>query len=161
MSGESIIDSRDIINRIKELEDSISDCDEPTDEEYELANRFYAMLDAGEELSEEEETQFEELRDKIHDWDNTEDEREELEILKEFNEEGEEATSEWRYGVTLILEDYFEDYARELAGEVSSLPRDWENEWPFTHIDWEEAAEALKMDYFELDFAGNTYLVGL
>ena len=31
--------------------------------------------------------------------------------------------------------------------------------WPANHIDWEAAADALLIDYTEVDFAGETYYI--
>jgi len=83
-----------------------------------------------------------------------EEEQEELEGLKEFWEEG---TAEFQHGETLIREDYFEDYARELAEDIYGKELEGSS-WPFTCIDWEKAARELKFDYTEADLNGTTYL---
>jgi len=57
------------------------------------------------------------------------------------------------YEPTLIAEDYFEEYARELAEDVGALS----NDWPASYIDWEAAAVALQMDYTSVEFDGTTY----
>ena len=59
------------------------------------------------------------------------------------------------YGVSLIPEDQFEDYARELAEDLGSINKD--GEWPTTYIDWEAAAGALKMDYASITIEGKEY----
>jgi hypothetical protein len=82
----------------------------------------------------------------------------ELASLDAFRAEACNATDEWRYGAIFIHERYFTEYAEELASDITSYdPRN--AAWPFTHIDWDSAAEALKMDYTEVDFAGHTYYV--
>jgi len=44
---------------------------------------------------------------------------------------------EWKYGITLIHENYFEQYARDLAEDIRSLgPGVDIHDWPFNHIDW-------------------------
>lgn len=62
-----------------------------------------------------------------------------------------------RYGEfdepTLILESYFERYAQDLAEELYEVA----DHWPFTCIDWEEAAEELKVDYTTYEIDGYTY----
>jgi len=58
-------------------------------------------------------------------------------------------------GMTLIHEDYFEDYAQEFAIDIGAIPRDMG--WPATCIDWEEAANELRMDYSEVEFDGQVY----
>jgi DNA-binding transcriptional ArsR family regulator len=80
----------------------------------------------------------------------------ELERLKALRELRDEIGEEWRYGVTLIPKDDFEDYARELAEDVGAIPSDYS--WPTSHIDWTAAADALRMDYTTTDFDGVTYL---
>jgi hypothetical protein len=108
-NGQDIIDSRDIIARIEEL-DSLDERDE--------------------------------------------DEAKELTILRKVADQG-EGYGDWEYGEGLIRESYFETYAQELAEDIGAIGKDMQ--WPLSHIDWEAAAEELKMDYTEIDFDGITY----
>lgn len=78
---------------------------------------------------------------------------EELANLEAFIEEG---SSSWEDGETLVRESYFEEYAEELASDVSDYdPRTVR--WPYTCIDWEQAARELQHDYTGADFDGVTY----
>lgn len=79
--------------------------------------------------------------------------------LLAFVAEGEngQVAEDWQYGATMIREDTFVDYARELAEDIGAVPADFA--WPCTHIDWEAAAEALKTDYNEIDLLGYSYYV--
>lgn len=86
-----------------------------------------------------------------------EDEDLELSVLEELNTSGENATSDWVHGATLIRDDYFEDYARQLAEDLGAIDAD--AAWPACHIDWEAAATSLQMDYTSLEFEGVTYWV--
>lgn len=86
----------------------------------------------------------------------TEDEREELEALTKFAEQGEDNVSDWTYGETLIRDSYFTEYAEQLADDIGAIDKD--AKWPLNHIDWEAAADELAADYVELDFSGVTYL---
>lgn len=61
------------------------------------------------------------------------------------------------YPATLIADDYFEDYAQELAEDCGDIPK--ESRWPLYCIDWEQAARALQMDYTSVDFDGSTYWI--
>ena len=57
-----------------------------------------------------------------------------------------------------VRDSYFVQYARELADDIVSyagVPR-----WPFNCIDWQEAADELQQDYYDVDFDGVTYWVG-
>jgi len=110
--GQDIIDSRDVIAAIDELESELED--ETIDEE----------------------------------------DQELLDQLKAFAEEG-EGCPDWSYGETLIHEDYFETYARDLAEDIGAINND--ASWPNTCIDWKQAAEELQMDYTVIEFGDETY----
>lgn len=56
---------------------------------------------------------------------------------------------------TLISEDYFEEYARDLAEDCGTIERD--APWPIYCIDWEHACRELKMDYSSAEFDGVDY----
>lgn len=87
----------------------------------------------------------------------TEDEAEELTKLQAFAAEAVDYSQDWEYGATLIHESYFTQYAEELAQDIGAINS--EASWPLTYIDWEAAADALKMDYTTVDFDGATYYV--
>lgn len=77
-------------------------------------------------------------------------------ILEELKGYG--GDEQWRgdwYPVTLIRDDYFEDYARELAEDIGAIQRD--AQWPNNHIDWTAAAEALQTDYSSAEVDGTDY----
>lgn len=57
----------------------------------------------------------------------------------------------------LISDDHFTKYAEQLADDLGYLNGGKAESWPFNHIDWEAAAEALKMDYSSVEIDGNTY----
>jgi len=116
-NSDDIIDSRDVISRIDELE-------EQRDNEAQGLN---------------------------------EDEEAELAALQSLAEEAEGYCADWGYGETLIRDSYFAEYAEQLADDVGAIDRD--ASWPICHIDWEAAAESLKMDYTAVDFDGVTYWV--
>lgn len=59
---------------------------------------------------------------------------------------------------TLIPDDEFRDYARELAKDVGYLS-DGDNNPLMAYIDWDAWADALKTDYTEVTFDGDTYLI--
>ena len=85
-------------------------------------------------------------------------EEEELEQLLELESElGMTLEAADQAGALFIDEDYFEDYARELAEDVGAINSDFE--WPCTHIDWSAAADELRSDYTEVEYDGNNYIV--
>jgi len=66
-------------------------------------------------------------------------------------------TPDWPYGETLVRDSFFEDYAREMAGDMGAYDPD--AGWPHSCIDWERAARELRMDYTSVDFDGVTYWI--
>jgi hypothetical protein len=128
---EDIIDSRDVIERIKELESERGDLEAMDDEEKPLEER-------------------------LKEWDESE-EGEELKALKALAEQAEGYAADWKYGETLIRDSYFEDYARELAEDIGAINKD--ATWPNDCIDWERAARELQMDYTSVEFDGVTYWI--
>lgn len=56
---------------------------------------------------------------------------------------------------TMIHEDYFRTYAEELANDLGLI--DGDADWPLTYLDWDAAADALKVDYTEVTLEGETY----
>ena len=55
---------------------------------------------------------------------------------------------------TLIRDDHFRDWAEDWAEGLGPTTG-----WPYDHIDWDKAADALKQDYGQVDFDGETYWV--
>lgn len=62
--------------------------------------------------------------------------------------------SEWDYGLTLIPDDEFEDYVKELITDCGYISNDLPS---WIEIDWETTAENVKIDYSEVEFRGKTY----
>ena len=86
-----------------------------------------------------------------------EDETEELDTLRDINRQGEDYASDWQYGATMIPRRDWVEYAQELAEEIGAISPD--AQWPLSYIDWEEAANALEMDYSSIEVDGVEYLV--
>jgi len=128
--GDSIIDSRDVIKRIEELEDerAASTSTEGTPEEIEHS---------------------------LTEWDEGE-EGEELARLNKLADQG-EGSPDWPYGEALISDDYFEEYAQELAEDIGAIAKD--APWPASYIDWKAAAEALQQDYMSVEYGDTTYWI--
>jgi len=76
-------------------------------------------------------------------------EMQELIALREFADEFDSNAS------ILIHEDYFENYARQYADDIGATNRN--ESWPYSYVDWEKAADALKQDFSAADFNGVTY----
>lgn len=157
---DNVLDSRDIIDRIEYLESERESLTDEVDKAQEalddLDSDDFVEVSAFEAAEDEARRELATAQANVKDWDES-DEGQELAKLKAFAEEAESSSSDWTYGATLIHEDYFEDYARDLAAEGDY---DMKNEqWPYTCIDWAKAAEELQQDYTSVDFDGETYWV--
>lgn len=122
-----VIDSRDIIERIEELDDLV-------------AEQLQLELDGGET---------------DRDWPEW---LEELQTLKTLAEEAKDYVPDWEYGATLIRYSYFTEYCREMLEDCGDIPSNlpW---YIADHIDWEDVARELKVDYKEVEFNGVVYYV--
>lgn len=76
--------------------------------------------------------------------------------LRDFHDAGEGYAGDWTFGATIIAESYFTEYAKEMCEDIGDLPRDLPG---YLAIDWEKTAENLKVDYTEIEYKGETYLV--
>lgn len=135
-NSDNIIDSRDVIRRIEELEADRA----ILVENRELAREEGDSTDADEALSE---------------WDEGSD-CDELMALRVLAEECDFA-SDWRHGECIVRDSYFVNYARELAEDIGAVSKD--QSWPNNHIDWEAAADALQQDYTSVDYDDVTYWI--
>ena len=118
-SKNNIIDSRNVIERIKELEED---------------------RDALEGTEREE-------------WEESGDAEELSKLVDLFDSCA--SFSDWKYGAILVRDSYFVEFAKNEATECGLISDD--ASWPHNHIDWEAAADALKMDYSSVEFDGETY----
>lgn len=130
---DDTIDSRDVIARIRELEDEREAIDGETDNEEDKAS----------------------IAEDLARWDA--ENGNELKALQSLEKELEGYASDWRHGVELIRDSYFETHARELAEDLGAIPSN--ATWPCTCIDWKQAAEELQSDYTAGEFDGVTYWV--
>ena len=134
---QDIMDSRDVIQKLEELESERQD-----------------LLDAIEDAeTEEEKAEAEEALKEWEEYGNGD----VYPALKAFCEEGETASSDWSYGATLIKDSYFVEYAQQFAEDIGAIDRN--ASWPNDCIDWDKAAEELQQDYTSIDFDGETYWV--
>lgn len=151
---DDIIDSRDVIKRIAELEGERDDLQGTVDARQEALDAMDG--DASEEQRSDAVADLTSAKEALAEWDT--DNGEELKALQAFAEDASGYAEDWHHGATLIRDSYFEDYARELADDLHGRAvRD--ASWPFDCIDWEKAADALKADYTSAEFDGVTYWV--
>ena len=135
---QDCIDTRDLIEKRDELKQQILDSFLETFEHYE--DQTYDFDDI---LFEEEE---------IQSW--KEDWEDELKEIEEIDKIEDELGSEFDYGVTLVHEDYFEEYTEELLIDCGYISKDFPS---WIEIDWEATANNVKQDYTEVEYQGETY----
>lgn len=153
---EDLLDSRDIIERIEELEGDRAALEE------DVENAEAALADYIENSDDEDAENstdalalavaLDEARKALAEWDESGD-AEELKTLKDFAEDL-EGYGDWEHGETLIRKSYFVEYVEDLLKDCGDLPKDipW-----YICIDWEATARNIKIDYTEANFDGVTY----
>lgn len=124
---DDLIDLRDVIARVEHLREL----------------RQPGPVDLGDDNGTDQDTLFAELAE-----------------LERFLDEckGNGGDEQWEgdwYPVTLVRDSYFERYAEELADDIGLLKEG--AAWPYTCIDWAQAARELQMDYTSVEFDGVTY----
>jgi len=149
----SYLDTRDLYKRQSELQ---SDLDNLIEEIADLKEENSSYQEAGASLEEAEanleeaEANLEEAEANLLEWQN-----EYGQELKALDDLESEVGRDWMHGATLIPEDDFTEYARELAEDIGT---DSNAPWPLNCIDWDFAAKELKQDYSSVEFEGTTYL---
>jgi len=156
---EDLIDTRDLIRLIEDIEGDFEVLTKAVDEVQEV---YDEMLERIEELGEHEDdtpereklaeyaSELEEAQKALAEWDDAD----ELKSLQAFAKQVEDYCTDYLHGETLIRESYFTDYVEELVKDCYGLPSDLPS---FIVIDWEATAENVKQDYSEADFDGVTY----
>ena len=136
-NGQDVIDSRDVIARIEELEAQRDDDSAPCACGLSLVEHTDPAVDHKPNPLDE-------------------DEREELRVLLALQDEA-SGSPDWPHGETLIRDSYFESYAQELAEDIGAYKDS--SQWPGNCIDWGQAAEQLQQDYTSVEFDGVTYWI--
>jgi hypothetical protein len=146
-NSDDIIDSRDVIARIEELEEERSALAEE-------ASDALSMDGEGDTETERENNAAKVFtaRSDLDQWD--EGNGAELAALKSMAEEG-EGYGDWAHGTTLVRDSYFKEYAQQYADDCGAV--DASASWPMSCIDWDQAARELQMDFTAVDFDGITY----
>lgn len=153
-NGQNIIDSRDIIERIDELEDERSSLEDALSEAQEAWHDAQGE-NASESQSIELQSQIDIAEANVTEWAEGDD-AQELKVLKALAEEAGGA-SDWVHGESLIRDSYFEEYAEQLAADIGAIDRN--ARWPVNCIDWAKAAGELQSDYTSVDFDSVTYWI--
>jgi hypothetical protein len=157
-STDNIINSRDVIRRIENLQEREADV---SDAEEAVKNARFEVDEAETEDEQEEaesalEAAEEELESAERYFD--EDDQEELKSLLDLQSDA-EGYCDWLHGATLINEGHINKYMKEHAQEfydpeVRRLPDAIRN-----HIDWEGVAEDMTSDLTQVEFDGVTFYI--
>ena len=147
LNNMNVIDSRDLHDRLEELENQ--------------HNEYLAAEDEVERLKDlvkenDSEKNLSDLEDAISDFDALipldQDEIKELEELQTMRDD----VTDWEYGATLINEGHFVKYCQELCEDVGDIPKGLP--WYIANaIDWEQVASYMEQDYSEVTYQGETY----
>ena len=81
--------------------------------------------------------------------------RERIEMIDDLKEEV--GKDNFEMGVTFIRENYWVQYCEDLAYDCGYMDRQDDNNPLSFHIDWQGWADAVEMDYSQIDFDGDTY----
>lgn len=156
-TSDKYIDSRDVISRIEDLqqdkewlEEAIEYAKEALETAEKDLNGSTGCADAAEDARQALET----AENNLEEWLDSDDAIE-LQNLEALQDEA-EGYCDWAHGETLIREDAFEDYAKELLEDIGALPKDIPD---YIVIDWEATADNLAVDYIEVNFDDTAYLV--
>jgi chromosome segregation ATPase len=146
------IDTRDLQKRLDELTE-LKDAIKLAENELEDAkeSRSAAESEAGtkraEEDIEDKEADLEAAKDAFGS-----DEQDELNELENLESE----ISEFRSGETMIPVNDFEEYTQEMLEDCGDIPKNLPG---YIVIDWEQTANNIKVDYTEVTYQGEEYLV--
>ena len=147
LNFESVVDSRNIEERIEELESDRQD-----------------LLD----ILEEEETALDDIEpdeDNTDEFEAVKQARQALEEFDKYDNDGGDlkklvalrddvGSSEWIDGIGLINEDYWVEYVEEMLKDIGDLPSDIPY---YIAIDWEQTAENIRVDYSSVEYDGDTF----
>ena len=81
--------------------------------------------------------------------------KERIEMIDDLKEEV--GKDNFEMGVTFIRENYWVQYCEDLAYDCGYMDRQDDNNPLQYHIDWQGWADAVEMDYSQIDFDGDTY----
>lgn len=177
-NSEDIIDSRDVIARVDELESDIESWNEDlndhrieitdkVDEIEELEDRSQELDDDKDEAEIAEiENLVDSLNSEIDDIESNittiefdiAEAQDELDPIKSLAEGCEGYAADWNYGEALIRDSYFEEYCKELVSDIGDLPATLPG-YIENNIDWSGVADDLRIDYTSIDFNSITYWI--
>lgn len=143
--NKDTLDSRDLENRLNELQLEFDSWQENLSPEQISKIRNKYEIPDDEDVSDE---QFGwEWEDEVGS------DADELKSLVELREEFDSTT--WKDGITFVKDSYFEEFAEDEADQLGLIEN--VNQWPYNCIDWSKASDQLQIDYSSVEFDGETY----
>ena len=142
-----IIDGRDMVEKVEELQEEI----DTIEEDIEGLKEHIDYIEEDEDIEEdtkEEQRELKEHNDRLIEL------KEEITVFQDVVKEA-DGYSGFSDGESLIRDTYFVEYAQELAEECGLINDD--AQWPATCIDWEQAARELQYDYSGIYFDNVLY----
>jgi DNA repair exonuclease SbcCD ATPase subunit len=151
-----ILDTRDLADRLDELSSLRSDLEHAQEELAEAEADLENVADATDEERAELEQAVEDAQNSVEgaELEFGDTEKAELKELEEIESE----VGSFRDGETMIPEDEFTDYCREMLEDIGDLPKNLPA-YIENNIDWDGVASDLKADYIEITYQDETYLV--
>lgn len=150
---DDIINSLDVIARIKKLQDDrdalnteIEKAQEVYDAAFERSDETLPM--AGDALNM--------VREKLEQW--CREDARELNLLEALAEEAEGCAANWQHGESLIRDSYFITYAQDVAYDIGGIAAEL-SVWPLNCIDWVKATKQLQADHSSVEFGDVVYWV--
>lgn len=143
--GNSVLDSRDIQERIDELND---------EKDTFIDAHIEDALDDHKIDNDNSEEGFDKTAAEstaIEAWGNS-DEGSELKKLEDLKEEV--GSSEWPHGLTLICDSHWMGYVQDMLEDCSDYSKNLPH---YIAINWNETADNIKADYSEVEIDGTTY----
>lgn len=139
ISKDKVLDSFDIISRIEELQEERESLKLDEDQEFE---------------NEEDKAEAEEDAEQaLADWD-AENGKELTELLA--LEKDARGCSDWDHGETLIREDYWREYIKELLEDCGDVPAALPG---YIAVDWETTCANIAQDYSIISFGNTDYYI--
>jgi len=134
-----ILDTRDLIEKRDELKETIFNSFIETFPQYEDQTDSFEDILLDEEELESWKEEFEH----------------ELEEIDEIDQIENDLGDEFIHGVTLINNDDFEEYTKDLLEELDYIPKDFPS---WIEIDWEATSKNVEQDYTDVTYRGVNYL---
>jgi hypothetical protein len=143
-SSDTFIDPADVVSEADDYRDSIESKEEEIEDVRAELNE--AIDDEDEEAEEDAELKLDTLLGELS----------ELEDEAKSIFELETDCDNYAQGESLINEDYWVTYVQQLAEDIDGINT---SSWPYTCIDWDQAASDLAVDYTTITFEGQDFYV--